>query len=317
MTHLLIAEIKQKEEQLLEKTSLREKFFYQYLTGGAPPETPANIGDIDRICAVAFGGRGDFNKAKGLIEKSRNVRLKKGIHFSNNLIAVCGFSLLNDSVRKDELVIFFKSQSLKEQFLIAKLFGEFVLEKSASLNPIEQLIDKVHLQKNPENAANLIFESIKVCDDIVDLYIITDSFKKLIQLRPNRIVEDEAIRLAQEVDALITTVERHVNNFVNVCAGTVSLIVAASVIYFTISYWVTLDLEPLFTGISIAAAFILFPIGIYFYSSYAPNNPVSTFIFSVLDQLKQSFVERWFTRNGVNADLLKDIIQKLKRTDGN
>ena len=249
MKRLISEEIAQKEVELLEKAMEKERCFYNFLNG-IPLDLPYTLtsqGDVDKVCFTAFC-KSNLHNVKEIIEKYRQMRISKGVHFTSNLMNICAFALCSEDVKEKELNEYWASHGVFEKFIISKIFPKYSLGDDLPKKEIEELINTVFTKNNTENVTDLLALLVGRCTELTEFFVLNKTFQKLCEIHPNLEIEKKHDFLVNEITTLIAKKEKQISLVVNWGFIVFGIIVIPSVIYFVKSQWTTYDLEPLLSG---------------------------------------------------------------------
>ena len=249
---LIIHEIGKLELTLLQKSGLREKLFYWFLTkSGNYDVGTAPIAELDKICYAAFiDNKIDVSKE---ISRNLNAAPVKGIHFSSNFILQVAFALISGKVKQEYLVGYYQSLTLKEQFLLNIVFSDFKFPSNLNRqDDLERLIFEVFIEKNYISAEKLLLPALRLIGDLTDLYVFTKAYEELLLLHPSNLIIESYKKIDNEVKNIISVVKKRVNVFVNTSFILIGLGMVVLLPYFIIKKWTSWNLEPIITGLLIA-----------------------------------------------------------------
>lgn len=247
---MLIKEIKEIERDLYTQASDKEKLFYSYLTNESNEININLLGEIDRVCYSAFKNE-KIEDVDRIIERNKKSKPVAGSHFSNNLISICAFSLCDEEIKKNELVQFYATHGAKEQFIIHKIFEkDFTLNPQQVISKIDILVHNVLIQKKIENGYEQIIAALENCNDLIDLYLIKQSFLYCNEVNPGTLIQNELLNFHNSIT-------KYVSNSVNIFTGIIILGIIPLLYYFIVNYWDLFGLEPHITAISILTPFFL------------------------------------------------------------
>lgn len=118
---LIIAELKKLKQILLNRSSLKEQAFYQFLEK-EPLNYPAknDLAEIEQICLSVFGG--DLFSKKELIAAQRNTQPIGGMHYTKNLIELCAMGRENPELERENLKAYSANHSTRDFYILYVLF---------------------------------------------------------------------------------------------------------------------------------------------------------------------------------------------------
>lgn len=303
----LFDEIFKKESDILDRSSVREKLFYYFLTD-KKLNSSINIpeGEIDKVCYAAFAdSRIDVSKE---LQRSLNAAPVKGLHFSNNLLSLTAFSIISEEARKKFLNSYFTDCSLAHQFILTKVFPELSLSTSPKLaTDFDKLILEVFVNKEYTNGELLLISGLEKVNDLLELYILRASYFEIIKVHPNTETSNNLKELAFSFQMIIDASKRRIDSYVNVTILIVAFSLIFGIPYFISKKWAAWDLEPYITGIQISIGIFWFAVMILFNS-----NPDW---FKVIQTFKNWLLRSSFERKHIALARVTEIIAKTGITN--
>lgn len=229
----LIDEILKKENDILQRSGVREKLFYYFLTG---KEKDATIsipdGEIDKVCYAAFtDAQIDISKE---LQRSLNAAPVRGLHFSNNLLSLIAFSIKSQDAKNKFLIDYFNSNSLVHQFILNKIFHEPILPNNPKVvSDFDKLVNEIFIKKNYGYGEQLLFTAYEKANDLIELYIVREAYQEILKIHPNTDTYNLLKELALSSKKIVGAVQRRIDSYVNV-----SILLIASVLIVAIPYFI-------------------------------------------------------------------------------
>lgn len=245
MKKLFYEDVLEKEKQLLQSASIKEKCLFHFLAKS--PQTKLdieNFGEIDKICIVGYSGS-KKDKVLPKIERLRGSKPQHGVHFTNNLVTIIGFALCSDEVKNNELKDYFKNTSFKEQYIISSIFDGFSLDKFEPKSTLEKLLSEVLIAKNYHNKAQDVFSALSQCNELIDLYLLKIIVVEINKMHPNLSSEKSLDEILSEIDRQVNKGEKWASGFI------IGILVLVSIAVSILVYkkWDGWQLEPIITGV--------------------------------------------------------------------
>lgn len=179
-----INEIKCRKDELFSLAELKEKCFYLYLSEGkAVLQITEQLSPIDEICFEVFSksGKNLHDKIKVQLEK----RSLKGMHITNNPIALTAICLYDENLKENYLTSYFNQASIKNRFLINRLFPEFkLISNEKAISDFEYSILPLIIDLNRADALNYFYEALKKTEDLTDIYILDKLYQQYLTYQP-------------------------------------------------------------------------------------------------------------------------------------
>lgn len=298
----LIDEILKKEKDILQRSSVREKLFYSFLTG---KEKDATIsipdGEIDKVCYAAFtDAQIDISKE---LQRSLNAAPVKGLHFSNNLLSLIAFSIKSQDAKSKFLYEYFNSNSLVFQFILNKIFHEPALPNNSKVvSDFDKLVNEIFIKKNYEFGEQLLFPAFEKANDLIELYIVREAYQEILRIHPNTEISDLLKELALSSQKIVYAIQSRIDSYVNI-----AILIIASALIITMPYlvskkWEAWGLEPYITGIQIS-------IGVFGFVAILLFNTNPDW-FKVIQNFKRWLLRIYFDKKKVDISRLNEIIIK-------
>ena len=144
---LIIDELTVLKQKIINKSSLKEQIFYQFLVD-EPLSYPAknDLTEIERICYSAFCTDIPSNKdLTDLIEAQKRTRPIRGMHYTENLIELTAMALANSESKKETLKAYSESHSTRDFYILHALFSDHAFNLPTPQGTIDEIA--LHLYK--------------------------------------------------------------------------------------------------------------------------------------------------------------------------
>lgn len=297
-----IDEILKKGNEISQRSSLREKLFYSFLTE-EKEANPISIpdGEIDKVCYAAFTvNQIDVSKE---LQRSINAAPVRGLHFSNNLISLVAFSIKSDEVKNKYLTEYFNINSLTHQFILNRIFHEPSLPSNPKITTeFDSLINEIFIKRNYTNVDQLLFKAFEKTNDLIELFIVREAYQEILKVHPNTETSNLLSELATLTQKIIDASKRRIDTYVNVAILFIAFALIIGLPYLINKKWTDWGLEPYITGIQISIGIFWFVVMILFNS-----NPDW---FKAVQNFKNWLLRRSFERKNVDLSRLNEIIFK-------
>ncbi|MCC6837043.1 MAG: hypothetical protein IT234_00775 [Bacteroidia bacterium] len=298
----LIDEILKKEKDILQRSSVREKLFYSFLTG-KEKDTTISIpdGEIDKVCYAAFtDSQIDISKE---LQRSLNAAPIRGLHFSNNLLSLIAFSIKSQDAKSKFLNEYFNSNSLVYQFILNKIFHTPALPNNPKVvSDFDKLIDEIFIKRNYGYGEQLLFMAYEKANDLIELFIVREAYQEILKIHPNTETGNLLRELALSSQKIIDASKKRIDSYVNVTILSIAFALIVGLPYLINKKWAAWDLEPYITGIQISIGVFWFVVMVLFNTN--PN------WFKVVQNFKSWLLRAYFERKKVDIARLNQIIEK-------
>lgn len=298
----LIDEILKKENDILQRSGVREKLFYHFLTGkGKDSAITIPDGEIDKVCYAAFtDSQIDISKE---LQRSLNAAPVRGLHFSNNLLSLIAFSIKSQEAKDKYLNDYFNSSSLTHQFILNKIFHEPALPNNSKVvSDFDKLVNEIFIKKNYGCDQQLLFSGYEKANDLIELFIVREAYQEILKIHPNTETLNLLKELAISFQKMIDASKKRIDSYVNVAILIIAFVLIIGIPFIIKQKWITWDLEPYITGIQISIGMLSFFAVILF-----NTNPDW---FRVVQNFKDNLLHRYFERKKVDISRLNEIILK-------
>ena len=222
---LIIDELRSLRQKFINRSSLKEKVFYQFLVN-APLSYPRknNLARIEQICCSVFcidiPPKIDLTN---LIEAQRRTQPIGGMHYTENLIELIAMALENPEAERETLKTYSENHSTRDFYILHVLFPTLDPNIPTAQGTIDETA--LHLYKGsfPEKWKDLLFMGLGEASDLVDLYIIEQWYKRAMDDNPIVHQMNDIIYVRDTLDQVVKTTERRVK-FTIAGAGTLLLV---------------------------------------------------------------------------------------------
>lgn len=203
---LLADELRSLKEKLDSAASLKERAFFRFLIDD-PLDYPSNgdLSEQEEVVFAAFCARGP--KKKLLVEKLRGTKPIKGMHYSTNLIELAAFARFDLDKEIENLKNYAKDHSVKEFFVLKKLFPSVLDYPPAALKVIDHIALKLIDGRLSSNDKPAIASAIQDSEDLLDVFILHTAYEHLLDLQPATQYRRDARDLSRQLVVLIRRVD--------------------------------------------------------------------------------------------------------------
>ena len=300
---LIINELKKLKQILLNRSSLKEQAFYQFLVDD--PLNYPNENDLTEIEQIIYSvfcaNIPPKNDLTNLIESHRKTQPIGGMHYTKNLIELTAMALENSALEKETLRAYSQSHSTRDFYILHVLFLDLEFNRPAVQGAIDEIA--LHLFKDSfsEKWKDLLIKGLKETSDLIDLYIIEQWYKKVMDDNPIVHRTNDIIYVRTVLGQVVEKLERRVK-FAIVGMGMFLLV--------PMLYW----LVPLIIKSWEAAEPIIFIletlplllICLFAFAGYAPSK------MRILSMLREKIIDGVFRLKNLDRKTLKKKLESLK-----
>lgn len=304
---LLICEIKKIKQKLLEKSSLKEKVFFGYLSGKPMKfQSGYNLTDIQRICFSMFGLNAPIEK--DLINRKRRSKVTGRMHYTHTLIDLAAMAKDNLEQERKNLLSYCQNHTTRDFYILNYLFPNISRDPPIPQGDIDQIA--LHLYEDdfpPEGWKSLLFGALQETSDLHDLYVIEQGFQQAMDDNPllHRVQEIEYV--TDVLDHVVDKTERRVKFTFKLICAFFAILISVPSIYFIVLYWG--KVEPLISAVGILFSLIVFLFPLY--TGYAPDR------INIFNTLKEKITDSVFKAKGLSRSELKEKLASLQNHDEN
>ena len=272
----LINEINIKKEFINDKSSLIEKLFNSFLSkkelgSSVLPSKPSNF---EKIAYSSFYDN-SFDIST-ILKKEQKVDANFDFHYSNNLIELSAMSLADFDFEKSNINTFLKTASLKEAFIISKIFPDFAYSTNKNIETkIDDLVSLSFVKKDVSSFPNSIIEAIQCADDLIDVFIIEKCYENYVDIHPVTNTKGKLSLLLSSINKYNTLNETRIKRILFIKIVLSLTIFSVLIGYVIPKYWDTYNLEPLVTSTLIIFPVITALITLYFFLFHKLNDSKS------------------------------------------
>lgn len=299
-------EIKALEATLLSKASLKEKYFYYFLTGTPLPyPSEAELTEIQKICLSLFCTNGP--KMAPEISKLRKSKPIKGMHYANNLIELFAFALDDTEAEKSHIKEFCKDHSTRDFFVINDTFPDSCLQQPHAKNDVDQIAHYLNKGAMPEDWKALFMGALKQAADLIDLFVLNKAYILVLDDHPIAHKFSEVNILCDQFSNALTKMESRIRKQTAIAISTPILFVLFAVAYWAIKYWD--QAEPI-VFVGQVALFVLF-ILVLLFTGVMPNK------IEFINQLRERIIDWRLRCLGIDRHEMKTHIKSIQAAERN
>lgn len=300
---LIIDDLRALRQKFINRSSLKEKVFYQFLVN-APLSYPKknNLARVEQICCSVFcidiPPKIDLTN---LIEAQRRTQPIGGMHYTENLIELIAMALENPEAERETLKAYSENHSTRDFYILHVLFPTLGPNIPTAQGTIDEIA--LHLYKGsfPEKWKDLLFMGLGEASDLVDLYIIEQWYKQAIDDNPIVHRTNDIIYIKSTLAQVVEKTERRVKLAIKI----VSVLLLCS-----ISYWLFPlivrnwdQVEPIMAVIEILGSLIFTVIIIV--AGFIPDR------IKFLNSLREKIIDWVFRKKGFKRSELKETLNRL------
>ena len=210
---LIADELRQQEQILLDKSSLKEQAFYGFLAG-KPLNYPIEnrLTEIEQICLSVFCVNTPVTKdLTNMIKTQRRKQPIGGMHYTKNLIELSAMAKNDVELEKENLKSYCENNSARDFYILNHLFPNI----SSNLPPSEGSIDQIALylyrgEFPQEGWKPLLLNALQEASDLMDVYVIERGYQQAMDDHPIVHQVEAILYVRDRLARLIEKTERRV-----------------------------------------------------------------------------------------------------------
>lgn len=304
---LILGELIELKQVLLNKSSLKEEAFYQFLVD-KPLSYPAksDLTEIERICYSAFCTDIPTNKnLTNLIEAQRRTRPIRGMHYTENLIELTAMALKNPKLERGTLKEYSENHSTRDFYILYVQFPNLESNIPIAQGNIDEIALHLCKESFPQEWKALLLAGLEEISDLMDFYVIEQWYKRAMDDNPIVHQTHDIICVRDALAQIVTKTERCV---------TLAIRIVSALFMVAISYWLVPliirkwdQAEPIMAVIQ----FLFYLIGISFivFVGFIPDR------IKLFNSLKEKVTDWVFRRKGLNRLEVKERLDRLANQD--
>ena len=304
---LIISELTELKRILLNKLSLKEQVFYQFLVG-EPLSYPMNgaLTEIEQIYYSVFCT--DIPPGKdvtSLIEAQRRTRPIGGMHYTQNLIELSAIALANPELEKDTLKAYSESHSTRDFYILQVLFSDIDFNTPTIHGTIDEIASHLYKKSFPEEWKTLLLMGLKEASDLIDLYVIEQWYKQAMDNNPIIHRTNDILYARDILIQIVAKTERRVKLVIRIF----SVLLAAPTSYWLVSLIIRNwdEIEPIMAIIELLGSLISTLIVIFV--GFIPDR------IKFLNSIREKIIDWVFRRKGFKRLELKETLDQLGNQD--
>ncbi len=204
---LLAEELKSLTQKLKAKASPKELAFFQFLVNTPPPyPNDKTLSEQEQVVFAAFCS-GSPDKGE-LADKLRGTKPIRGIHYSNNLIELAAFAKFDLDKEIENLKSYAPNHSTRDYFVLKKLFPDVPIYPPEPNDAVDKVAFKLLTNALSFGDKATLSEAIQASEDLLDVYVINESYLHLLDLQPTTqyrrdlsVLTSQLARVIKRVDA--------------------------------------------------------------------------------------------------------------------
>ncbi len=167
------------EQELSSNASIREMVFYSFLMNLNEFDIEDDkLSEIDSTIVRILSNKRDCLEDK--IETIVRMKNRKGLDYRKSLITLAAFGLYDLDRFLPDIKAYITTCSLRDSYLFSKVFELIKHEyNKAASTPIDKLVNEVLINENYDQGSELLINAMSSVDEILDLYIVKEAYKKL------------------------------------------------------------------------------------------------------------------------------------------
>ena len=300
---LIIDELRALRQKFINRSSLKEKVFYQFLVN-APLSYPTenNLARVEQICCSVFcvdiPPKIDLTN---LIEAHRRTQPISGIHYTENLIELTAMALQDPGLERKTLKAYSEGHSIRDFHILHVLFSDLGSNTPIIQGTIDEIALHLHKKSFPEKWKDLLLLSLEEASDLMDLYVIEQWYKQAMDDNPITHRTNDIIYIKSMLAQVVEKTERRVKYAIKI----VSVLLLCS-----ISYWLFPlivrnwdQVEPIMAVIEILGS-LTFTV-IIIVAGFMPDR------IKFLNSLREKIIDWVFRRKGFKRLELKETLDRL------
>lgn len=203
---LLAEELNNLTEKLIANASLKELAFFKYLANDPLPyPNDTDVSEQEQVFFAAFCL--DPPDKREIAEKLSGTKPIRGIHYSNNLIELAAFATFDLSKEIEHLKNYATEHSTRDYFILNKLFPNVLSYPPKPDNALDNLASGLLANGISPESKPTIVEAIQGAEDLLDVYVIIESYLHLLDLQPATQYRKDLSVLAGELAKVIKRVD--------------------------------------------------------------------------------------------------------------
>ena len=183
---LIIDELRGLKQKLINKSSLKEQAFYQFLVD-EPLSYPGkdSLAVVEQICYSVFctdiPPKIDLTS---LVTAQRKTQPIGGMHYTENLIELTAMALANSESEKETLKAYSENHSTRDFYILHALFSDHAFNLPTPQGTIDEIALHLYKESFPEKWKSLLFIGLHEASDLMDLYVIEQWYKQAMEDNP-------------------------------------------------------------------------------------------------------------------------------------
>lgn len=300
---LLIGEIKIIKQNLLEKSSLKEKVFFWYLSGKPMKyQSEYNLTDIQRICFSMFVLNAPIEK--DLINRKRSSKVTGRMHYTQTLIDLAAMAKDNLEQERNNLLSYCKNHTTRDFYILNHIFPNISRDPPIPQGDIDQIA--LHLYKDdfpPEAWKSLLLRALQETSDLHDLYVVEQAYLRAMDDYPIIRSVNDIADVRNACEKFVEKVERRIKRTIKAISVLLVISISCWLAPFIYKNWDQAD--RVITIIGVLGVLIIFLIIILF--GFIPDKV--EFVNSRMERL----IDWVFKKKEFDRSKLKKTLDKLKQ----
>ncbi len=305
----LLLEIDKYIEEKKKGSSNKELFFYEFLTGNNTDTVISKdslFTDMDKITFSAFISK--KQDVISLVKKEQGKAPLMGLHYSKNIIEILAMGLHDLPFETQNLTNYIRKCSLKEQYLISKVFPELKYNPSEPVDKIDKIVSELLKNGDCKLTASSIIDTLSPLLSLNDLYILKCAFKKLCSLHPDRKLESDLNTFISLHNNLSSHLEKKYKTRYKIIIFVSALAFTLTTSFILITYWESHGLEPIYTALALAVKLLFMLSPLFFKKTRA-------YLLNRFNDFVSNSVKKWYSKKLGKVKSEVDIIANNREND--
>ena len=301
---LIIDELRDLKQKFINKSSLKEQVFYQFLVK-KPLSYPKkkDLVEIEQICCSAFcSDTPSKNDLTNLIEVQRRTKPIGGMHYTQNLIELSAMALDNIELERENLKLYCEKCSTRDFYILTKLFRDI----SSNLPQPQGAIDQIalHLYENnspQEEWKSLLLKALCETADLIDFFVVKKGFQQAMDDNPIVHQVNDIIYVRDTLVQVIAKTEKRIKLTIKVVSVLLLVPISCWLVPLIFRNWD--KAEPIIAVVQLVGSLIF--ILTIILVGFIPDRV------KFLNSFREKITDWVFRRKGFNRLELKEILNRL------
>ncbi len=301
---LICDELQKLKQKLLDRSSLKERAFYQFLAGDPLTQPPEfDLTEIEQICLSVFcAGVPAKKDLSTLIEAQRKKQPISGMHYTKNLIELSAMARENVEYERNNLESYCFNHSTRDFYVLNTLFEDACSNPPRSQGAIDEIASCLYERTYPHRGWKpLLMEAIQKASDLIDFFVIEQGFLQAMDDSPTAHRTTDILIVTRILSSLVERSEHRIKRVIGIAFFIPVFSVFGVLGYFIFTNWD--KTEPILAATELLGILVIISCAVF--AGFKLDR------IKIYNQIREAIIDWRFNRKGLDRSELKERLARL------